>query len=299
MANRIVITGAGGLVGRALDALARERGHDVVALSSADCDITDRAAVDRALAGSAADTLVVNCAAHTKVDEAERDEARAHAVNATGAENVARACAAAGARLVHLSTDYVFSGRFPGAPRPYEIDDETGPLSVYGRSKLAGERAVLAAMPEARVVRTAWIFSDEQSNFVGAMRAKALEGDEPVDAVADQVSSPTYVGDLAATLLELASATVGEPVLHVANAGQASRYDQARAVFELVGADPDRVRPVGTDQHPRPAPRPSYSALSQRRSIEAGLSPLRPWRDALATALTSDGPLPSTPWVRN
>ena len=299
MANRIVITGAGGLVGRTLGALARERGHDVMALSSADCDITDRAAVDRALAGSAAETLVVNCAAHTKVDEAERDEARAHAVNATGAENVARACAAAGARLVHLSTDYVFSGRFPGAPRPYEIDDETGPLSVYGRSKLAGERAVLAAMPEARVVRTAWIFSDEQSNFVGAMRAKALEGDEPVDAVADQVSSPTYVGDLAATLLELASATVGEPVLHVANAGQASRYDQARAVFELVGADPDRVRPVGTDQHPRPAPRPSYSALSQRRSIEAGLSPLRPWRDALATALTSDGPLPSTPWVRN
>ena len=294
MSDRIVITGAGGLVGRTLAAAAHHRGHAVLTLTSAECDITDPLAVERHVD---ANDVVVNCAAYTKVDEAERDEARASAVNVTGAEYVAHACARAGAALIHLSTDYVFSGEFGDEPRrPYEIDDETGPLSVYGRTKLAGEFAVLAALPDANIMRTSWIFSGgDGSDFVAAMRAKALSDDE-VDVVADQIGSPTYVGDLVQAVLDVAAGAVSEPVLHAANAGQASRYEQARAVFELVGADPERVRPVGTDRHPRPAPRPAYSVLSARRSTEAGLPPLRPWREALAAALGGrDSPLPSTP----
>jgi dTDP-4-dehydrorhamnose reductase len=285
MSDRIVITGGAGLVGRTLAARARERGHEVVALTSAECDITDAVSVERFVA---ADDVVVNCAAYTKVDDAERDEARAYAVNATGAENVAQACARAGAALIHVSTDYVFSGQFPdGEPRPYEIGDETGPLSVYGRTKLAGEFAVLAALPDAHVVRTSWIYGGN-ADFVSAIAAKAA-GDDDIDVVADQVGGPTYANDLVEALLALAAGGVSEPVLHAVNAGEASRYEQARAVFELVGADPQRVRPVGTDKYPRPAPRPAYSVLSTQWSTEAGLTPLRPWREALAAALSSRG----------
>jgi dTDP-4-dehydrorhamnose reductase len=288
MSSSLVITGAGGLLGRTLTAAARARGHEVVPLTSADCDITDLSAVERHVG---ADDVVVNCAAYTRVDDAERDEARAHAVNTTGAENVAQACARAGARLLHVSTDYVFSGDFGAeTPRPYDIDDETGPRSAYGRTKLAGEFAVLAALPDAHVVRTSWIFSGgDGADFVAVMRAKATAGDV-VDVVADQVGTPTFVGDLAEALLELAgSDAVREPVLHASNGGAASRYEQALAVYELLGADTELVRPVGTDRHPRPAPRPAYSVLSQEKSTAAGLTPLRPWREALAAAL------PSTP----
>lgn len=283
MDQRVVITGAGGLVGRVLAAEAGRRGHEVLALSSADCDVTDATAVERHI--SAGD-VVINCAAYTRVDDAERDEARATAVNATGAENVAHACARAGADLVHISTDYVFSGDFGDeARRPYEIDDLTGPLSAYGRSKLAGEFGVLTAMPDAFIVRTAWIFSGTGSDFVATMRRKAA-GDETIEVVADQIGSPTYVGDLVEALLEVAEGTIRQPVLHAANLGEASRWEQARAVFELAGADPERVRPVDSERHPRPAPRPPYSALGSQQSTEAGLTPLRHWREGLAEAMS-------------
>ncbi|HEX2213060.1 MAG TPA: dTDP-4-dehydrorhamnose reductase [Mycobacterium sp.] len=296
MSARIVITGASGMVGRFLSAHARRQGRDVLALTSSDYDITDAAAAERFV-----DTgdVVINCAAYTSVDAAETDAERAHLVNAEGPANIARACARAGARLIHISTDYVFSGRFSADQRrPYDIDDQTGPLSVYGRTKLAGESAVRAELPDAHVVRTAWVYEGaDGSDFVATMRRLAA-GDQPVDVVADQIGSPTYVGDLVGALLEVADGVAGAPLLHAANAGEASRFDQAQAVFEAVGADPARVRPVGTDRHPRPAPRPPYSALSGRRSTAAGLTPLRPWREALQDALAAPldgGPIPSTP----
>ncbi len=284
---RVVVTGAGGMVGRLLADRADRQGRDVLALTSAQWDITDAAAAERFVE---AGDVVINCAAYTKVDLAEQDSERAHAVNAVGAENVAQACARAGAELIHISTDYVFSGIFEGEqPRPYEIDDETGPRSVYGRTKLAGELAVLAAMPDAHIVRTAWIYQGgDGGDFVATMQRLAA-GDGPVDVVADQVGSPTYVGDLVDALLQIADRAIREPVLHAANEGQASRYEQAQAVFEAVGADPRRVRPVGSDRFPRPAPRPPYSVLSSRKSAAAGLTPLRPWREALADALTAGG----------
>ncbi|MGZ5365321.1 MAG: dTDP-4-dehydrorhamnose reductase [Mycobacterium sp.] len=279
--DRIVISGAGGMVGRELAAQARSRGREVLALTSSEWDITDAPAAERFIESG---DVVINCAAYTKVDAAESDEARAHAVNAVGPANIAHACARAGAEFIHISTDYVFSG---AKGRPYEIDDETGPQSVYGRTKLAGEFALLAAMPDAHIVRTAWIYEGgDGSDFVATMRRLAA-GDQTVDVVADQIGSPTYAADLVGALLEVAEGNIREPLLHAANAGEASRFEQAQAVFEAVGADPARVRPVGTDRHPRPAPRPPYSALSARLSAEAGLTPLRPWRDALAAALAN------------
>jgi dTDP-4-dehydrorhamnose reductase len=278
------------MVGRFLAAQAHRQGRDVLALTSAEWDITDTTAAERFISSG---DVVINCAAFTKVDAAEEDQERAHAVNAVGPENIAHACARAGADLIHISTDYVFSG---AAHRPYEIDDETGPLSVYGRTKLAGELFVLAAMPDAHIVRTAWVYEGaDGSDFVAVMRRLAA-GDGEVEVVADQIGSPTYVGDLVDALLQIADdKSIREPVLHAANGGAASRFEQAKAVFEILGADPQRVSPVGSDRHPRPAPRPAYSALSAQRSAEAGLTPLRPWRDALAAALASAAPLRSTP----
>ncbi len=277
-----MITGAGGQVGRFLAQEAGRRGLDVLALTSAQWDITDADAAERFVG---AGDVVVNCAAYTAVDAAETEAERAHAVNAVGPGNVARACAKAGARMIHISTDYVFSGAFDGAPRPYDVDDATGPLSVYGKTKLAGEHAVHAALPNAHVVRTSWVYTGVGSDFVGAMRRLAA-GDEPVSVVVDQIGSPTYVADLVAALLRgRRGAPTAPPLLHVANEGAASRFEQARAVFEGVGADPERVQPAATEDVPRPAARPPYSALSGRAATAAGLTPLRPWREALAAAL--------------
>jgi dTDP-4-dehydrorhamnose reductase len=285
MAGRIVITGAGGQLGTRLAAQATDEGREVAALTSSQWDITDAGAAERIVQRG---DVVVNCAAYTNVDGAEADEERAYAVNATGPEHIARACARAGAQLIHVSTDYVFSGDFGGAaPRPYEPSDQTGPLGVYGLSKLAGEQAALAALPEATVVRTAWVYTGGTGkDFVAVMRRLAA-GDGPVDVVDDQAGSPTYVADLATALLQVADGGVQARVVHAANEGAVSRFEQARAVFELCGADPQRVRPVSSGLNPRPAPRPNYSALAGGQSAVAGLTPLRHWRSALVAALPS------------
>ena len=291
VADRIVITGAGGQVGRVLAGEADRRGYRVQACTHRQFDITDPAAAAEHIARG---DLVVNCAAFTNVDAAESDPRGAHAGNAEGPGVIARACAAAGARLIHLSTDYVFSGDFggefggdgpAGTPRPYEVDDATGPVSVYGQSKLDGELAVLAALPGAHVVRTSWVYTGaDGSDFVAVMRRLAA-GQTEIDVVDDQTGSPTYVADLVSALLEVAERDIRPGILHAANAGAVSRFEQARAVFAEVGADPQRVRPIPTSAAPRPARRPVYSAMSMATSVRAGLSPLRPWREALHAAI--------------
>ncbi len=286
----MVVTGAGGQVGRLLAVEAARRGYRVSALTRSDLDISDSAAVDRQVGSG---DVVVNCAAFTNVDAAESAPEAAHAVNAVGPRNLARACARAGARLVHISTDYVFAGDLR---RPYEISDPTGPLNVYGRSKLDGELAVHAELPEAQVVRTSWVFTGGPggADFVSAMRTLAAT-DRTVDMVADQTGSPTSAHDLVAALLDIADGRTRAPLLHVANAGWASRFDQARAVFEALGADPERVRPVGTAAVPRPARRPVFSALGTAESVRAGLTPLRGWREALQAALDPARPDEQSP----
>jgi dTDP-4-dehydrorhamnose reductase len=284
--DRIVIAGAGGQVGRALATAAAGEGAKVLALTSAQWDITDAAAAEQLVGGG---DLVINCAAYTDVDAAESHPRTAGAVNAAGPEHLAQACARAGAGLIHLSTDYVFSGEFGGsAPRPYEPGDEPGPLSVYGRTKLAGERAVLTALPTATVVRTAWVYTGSGTDFVATM-GRLAAGADTVDVVDDQIGSPTYVADLVAALLQVAGKRVRAQVVHAANRGAVSRFAQARAVFAGIGADPERVRPISSAANPRPAARPHYSALSGAESARAGLTPLRGWHDALVDALLAAG----------
>ena len=297
MSGRIVITGAGGQLGSCLAALAADQGRELLALTSSQWNITDPAAAASIVKSG---DVVINCAAYTNVDGAESDEAAAYAVNVAGPEHIAHACVRAGAQFLHVSTDYVFNAD-SGGGAPFEPTDDTSPQGVYGRSKRAGEVAVLAAMPEAVVVRTAWVYTGGTGkDFVAVMRRLAA-GDGPIDVVDDQTGSPTYVADLAAALLQIADDRVPGPILHAANEGAVSRFEQARAVFEECGADPSRVRPVSSDHNPRPAPRPTYSALSSRQSVAAGMAPLRPWRPALVaalaasgTAVSSDRPIPST-----
>lgn len=295
----VLITGAHGQVGAELVEAARSHGWTVTALGSSELDITDAGAVDRAVEvfsqDSASDpeigarnrAVVLNAAAYTAVDAAESDPDRAFAVNEHGPALLAAAAARRDVHLIHLSTDYVFPG---AADRPYEPTDETGPRSVYGASKLAGERAVHAADPAAVVVRTAWVWGATGTNFVKTMTA--LERSRPnVDVVDDQRGTPSYAADLASGLMELAASdwlteeSATGRVLHLTNAGETTWCGFARAIFAGVGADPDRVRPTTSAAFVRPAPRPAYSVLSGRAWAAAGLTPLRPWQEALDAGL--------------
>ncbi|WP_045822161.1 dTDP-4-dehydrorhamnose reductase [Williamsia herbipolensis] len=287
--GRLIVIGAGGQVGRLL-----ATGPATVALGRAEIDIADAARVDRALGDLTPDDVVVNCAAHTAVDAAETDVEAARLGNEIGPANLARATARHGARLIHLSTDYVFPDAAGDQRVPWEpgdLDPEAQPASVYGRTKLAGERAVAGIDPRATVVRTAWVYTGALggNDFVATMRRLEAERDT-VSVVDDQVGSPTYAVDLAAGLLALADRPdLTGATLHATNAGSCSWFDLARAVFAGVGADPQRVAPTTTAAFPRPAPRPSYSVLSGRSWAAAGLPPLRDWRAGLTAALAADG----------
>jgi dTDP-4-dehydrorhamnose reductase len=280
--RNVLVTGAHGQLGHHVIDLATSAGIPIRGAGSAEIDITDAASVAAAVGPG---SVVINCAAYTAVDAAETDEAAAAAVNGYGPGVLARVCADAGAHLIHVSTDYVFAG---DATQPYPIDAPTDPRSAYGRTKLLGEQAVLAVLPSAHIVRTAWVYTGDRNDFVAAMRG--LERDrDTVRVVDDQRGCPTYARDLAAGLLELAVRADRDPVpggiLHATNAGEATWFDLARAVFAGVGADPDRVRPCASDEFVRPAPRPAYSVLDGRAWSAAGLTPLRPWREALEAAL--------------
>nr|WP_275404269.1 MULTISPECIES: dTDP-4-dehydrorhamnose reductase [unclassified Streptomyces] len=292
-----MVTGAAGMLGRdVVDALTR-RGEQVTGLDRAALDITSADAVDRALAVHRP-SLVVNCAAYTAVDAAETDEAAATRVNGDGPRQLARACAAHGARLIHVSTDYVFSG--DARTTPYPEDHPTGPRTAYGRSKLAGERAVLEELPDASaVVRTAWLYGVHGTNFVRTMIG--LEAGRPtVDVVDDQRGQPTWSADVAERIADLGP-RVGDGthgVFHATNSGEATWYELAREVFRLIGADPARVRPTTGAAFPRPAPRPAYSALAHGRWQDIGLPEPRDWRSALHEALPrirKESPLRETP----
>lgn len=279
---RWFVTGAGGQLATQAEAQLRRAGDEVVVLGIDDLDITDRGAVFSAVRDARPD-VVVNAAAYTAVDAAESDEATAFAVNEDGPRYLAEAVREHGGRLLHVSTDYVFDGF---ASQPYEVDDAPDPRTVYGRSKLAGEQRVRELLPErSHVVRTAWVYGGPTKNFVDTMRRLESER-ETVSVVADQFGGPTRAHDLAAGLLELGRSDVDPGILHFVNDGQASWYDLAREVFRLTGADPDRVRPTDSAAYPSATPRPQWSVLSTRAWTAVGLTPPRPWRDALAAQLT-------------
>ncbi len=272
---RLLVTGAAGMLGRDVVAAANDAGHEVVALARADLDIADAAAVRAAVLDARPDA-VINCAAWTDVDGAEAEEAAATAVNGDGAGHVAAAAAEAGAHLLHVSTDYVFDG---AAREPYPEDAPTAPASAYGRSKLAGERAVTAAGGEHAIVRTAWVFGPHGRNFVDTMRRLGADRDE-VRVVDDQVGSPTYTGHLATALMSAAEDRL-TGVLHVTASGRCSWFELARATFEEVGSA-CRVLPQTTAELGRPAPRPAFSVLASTRRD----APVLPdWREGLRAHL--------------
>ncbi|MEU5765636.1 dTDP-4-dehydrorhamnose reductase [Streptomyces asoensis] len=280
---RWLVAGAGGMLGRDTVQELLRRGEDVTGLGRTALDVTRPASVAAAFAAYRPD-VVVNCAAHTAVDDAETDEARALLVNGEGPRLLAAACAAHDARLVHVSTDYVFDGT---ARTPYAEDHPPSPRTAYGRTKLAGERAVRALLPDASViVRTAWLYGVHGRSFVRTMLDLETRR-ATVDVVDDQRGQPTWSADVAVRVADLGplAGRGATGVFHATAAGEATWYDLAREVFRLTGADPDRVRPTTGDRCPRPAPRPAYSVLSHGRWREADLPPPRDWRTALRQAL--------------
>jgi dTDP-4-dehydrorhamnose reductase len=274
---RLLVTGSAGMLGQAVAAAATRLGHDVIALPRAGLDITDADHVRRVIA-AAEPRAVVNCAAWTDVDGAETAEAAATAVNGVGAGNVARAAAETGARVVHVSTDYVFDG---AKTTPWVESDAVAPLGAYGRSKLAGEREVAAADGEHAIVRSAWLFGAGGRNFVDTMLALAAERDE-VTVVTDQVGSPTWTGHLAEALVELAERRGDTGTFHAAGAGACSWYELAVEVFARAGLR-CRVLPTTAERFARPAPRPAYSVLGTEREATPILPP---WQDGVAAYLT-------------
>lgn len=275
---KILVTGAGGQLGQDVVAtLAVD--FDVQALDHARLDVSDRRLVMATVADVRPD-WIVNCAAFNDVDGAETDPAAAHAVNADGPGHLAEAAAQQGAAIIHVSTDYVFDGR-KGAP--YDEDDRPNPLSVYGRSKRAGEERVLASGASACVLRTAWLYGRHGRNFVRAILAAAERGG-PLRVVADQVGSPTVTTDLA-DAIDLLIRRPWRGLVHVVNQGAVSRYDFARAI---VGGRVE-VIPITSAQTQRPAPRPANSSLTSVRLASAGLAPRRPWQEALAQFLAAQG----------
>jgi dTDP-4-dehydrorhamnose reductase len=280
--SRWLVTGAGGMLGRDLvAALGTTRGaREVTAADHDSLDVTDP---DACLAAVAGHDIVVNAAAWTAVDDAESHEAGAFAVNAVGAANLARACSVAGARMVQVSTDYVFGG---DATSPYAEDAPLAPRSAYGRTKAAGEWSVKALCPRSWVVRTAWLYGAHGPNFVKTMARLAAERDT-VSVVDDQRGQPTWTVDLAHAIVRLVEAEASFGTYHCTSAGETTWFGFARAIFDELGLDPARVMPTTTDAFPRPAPRPAYSVLGHDAWQRAGLAPIRDWSDALATSMTT------------
>lgn len=271
---RVLVTGARGMLAHALLPTLRERGHEVVALDREALDVTDAAAVEARIAAERPDA-VVQCAAYTRVDDAETDEARAFAVNCEGARNVARSCYRTGALFVYPSTDYVFSGEEERARRP---SDPTGPVNAYGRSKLAGEEAAREA-GRSLVLRTSWLYGEGGANFVDTITRLARER-ECLEVVDDQFGLPTWTGSLALVATELMEAGA-EGILHAADAGDRVTWcGFARETLARQGLA-TRIVPVPSSRFPRPARRPRYSVLDCS-DTEARLGRALPrWTDAL------------------
>jgi dTDP-4-dehydrorhamnose reductase len=272
------VTGAGGMLGRDMVDVLSSAGAELTAVMRADLDVTDPTAVAAAVPGH---DVVVNTAAWTDVDGAEEHEEAAMRVNGLGPQLLAAACAAEGARLVHVSTDYVFDGT---ATAPYPEDAPLAPRSAYGRTKAAGEVAVRTLLPRSSyVVRTAWLYGEHGANFVRTMVGLERSRDT-IDVVDDQVGAPTWSRDVAGAIHRLVTADAPSGTYHATAAGQTSWCGLARAVFEELGADPARVRPTTTDRFPRPAPRPAYSVLGHGAWADAGLEAPGDWRPMLAAA---------------
>jgi len=276
--TEILITGNNGQLGRAIERLAAARGLSISGSDIDTLDITDAAQVEDWVGAHKPRTLV-NCAAFTAVDDCEEHEAEARKINGTAVGHLATACRSHGARLIHISTDYVFDGT---ASRPYRESDEIGPTSAYGRTKLVGEEMAVQA-PKHLIVRTAWLYGLGGRNFVEAIRRQIDGGAEELKVVADQRGCPTFCDDLATAMLDLAEKQA-QGIMHIVNSGETTWHGFASEIARLLGSTIP-ILPVGTEAYPRPAPRPAYSVLDTDRLQTVLGRPMPAWQDALSRYL--------------
>lgn len=277
-----LITGGLGQLGIATSQELGKRGLLFTAWDSRDLDITQGSKV-RDLISQLSPEVIINCAAWTDVDGAEESEWQASRVNGDGADNVAHAAKICGAKLIHISTDYVFLG---DSNFPWQESGAPNPQSAYGRTKALGERQVLATyLEKTSIVRTAWLYSPLGKNFAKTMTILAIKGEGEVRVVNDQVGQPTSALDLAIQLVELGLSTSPAGIYHGTNSGQATWFEFAQEIFKLAGANVERVIPVSSREYSRPAKRPSYSVLSHEAWAKTSLKPMRDWRIALTDAM--------------
>lgn len=285
---KLLVTGAGGLVGSSLARHCQRLGDDVLAHSRQSLDITDKESVFRTLATEQFE-VVINCAAWTDVDGCESDPERAFLVNARGPENLALACNEYGATFVTISTDYVFDGSKQGF---YTQQDEPNPLSVYGRSKLEGEQRALNANLKTIVARTGFVFGVSGRNFLSTVITRAQRG-ETLKAITDARGTPTHASALAGRLREFALIKA-EGIFHVVNSGPGASYeDFVRLALEIAGLDETKVQPVSVASLNRPAPRPPNSSLKCLRTESYGLASLRDWETAVRSFVAEEMGRPS------
>ena len=270
------VLGHAGMLGQ--DFMTALGSRDVSGFDRAEFDITNAESVNSIISGF---DVVVNCAAWTAVDDAEEKEPSALAINGTGPKNVAEACKQTGAKLIHISTDYVFSG---DATSPYAEDDLVGPKSAYGRTKLAGEIEVRETLPNDHyLVRTAWLYGEHGPNFIKTM-INLEKTKDTISVVDDQLGQPTWTKDLVSQIISMVDNNVSAGTYHGTSSGQTSWFGLTKRIYELIGADPSRVLPTTTDAFPRPAPRPAYSVLGHDKWAKVGMPPIRNWEEALQSA---------------
>jgi len=277
-----LITGGSGQLGKSTSQELGKRGILFTTWDSSDLDITQGPKVlDLILQLSP--EVILNCAAWTDVDGAESNESKASRVNGDGAENISIAAKQCEAKLIHISTDYVFSGE---SKMPWQVGDAISPQSTYGRTKADGESRVRRAHPEySSIVRTAWLYSAWGKNFAKTMTRLAINSDGEARVVNDQMGQPTSASDLAKQLVELGLSNSPAGIYHGTNSGQGTWFDFAQEIFKLAGADLNRVVPVSSSEYPRPAKRPSYSVLSHDAWTKTTIQPMRDWRIALEEAM--------------
>lgn len=275
--TKILVTGANGQLGNALrKELSADPQLEVIYTDADTLDLTDAEALEFYLKSNPVD-FVVNCAAYTAVDRAEADDLKAAAINTAAVGNLGQAASRNGLKVIHISTDYVFSGE---NFRPYEENDEPYPQSIYGRTKLEGEGLLSSFCKDAMIIRTAWLYSEFGNNFVKTMLRLAAERDE-INVVCDQIGSPTYAGDLAAAIHTVISHENWQPgIYHYTDEGVASWYDFTKAIFEIAGKKV-KVNPIRTSAYPTPAKRPLYSVLSKGKIKRNFGIEIPYWRDSL------------------
>lgn len=279
-----LIVGGSGQFGLALQDELASREIDFVVGNSSELDIRKPLIVNQII-DFIKPNIIVNAAAWTNVDAAESNEADVYSINALGPQNLAISARKIGARFVHISTDYVFSGQ---GSKPWVVTDRHNPQSVYGKTKSEGEKLILGDYSEeSYIVRTAWLYSANRKNFAKTIAKLALRDESEIRVVNDQIGQPTFAGDLAKQVIDLVLSDASVGIYHGTNSGQATWFEFAQEILRLTGADISRVIPISTSEYPRPAKRPAFSVLNHDDWLKTSIEPMRNWKIALTEAMPS------------